>query len=88
MCGLYLFASHRSPQMYDLLSAYFTDRVIRLLCNGICVFKNHVVRYCGKNIYKHSGKVIHKLKSKVFQAFSLFPLYTTISHNLIPYIII
>ena len=39
MCGPYLFGSHRSPQMYDLLSAYFTNRVIKLLRNGICVFK-------------------------------------------------
>ena len=37
--GSYLFKSHRSPQMYDLLSAYFTYRVIRMLRNGICVFK-------------------------------------------------
>ena len=41
----YLFESHRSPQMYDLLSAYFTNRVIRMLSNRICVFK-HI---CMKN---------------------------------------
>ena len=38
--GTYLFESHRSPQMYDLLSVYFTNRVIRMLRNGICVFKD------------------------------------------------
>ena len=37
--GPSLFESHRPPQMYDLLSAYFTNRVIRLLRNGICVFE-------------------------------------------------
>ena len=29
--------------MYDLLSAYFTNRVIRMLHNGICVFKSVLV---------------------------------------------
>ena len=38
--------SYRSPQMYDPLSAYFTNRVIRLLRNGICVFKFE--RICSK----------------------------------------
>ena len=39
ICGPYMFESHMSLQMYDLLSAYFTSRVIRMLCNGIYVFK-------------------------------------------------
>ena len=31
ICGPYLFGSHRSPQMYDQLTAYFSNRVIRML---------------------------------------------------------
>ena len=31
ICGPYLFESHRSPQMYDQLTAYFSTRVIRML---------------------------------------------------------
>ena len=30
--------------MYDLLSAYFTNSVTRMLCNGICVFKRFMFR--------------------------------------------
>ena len=47
----YLFESHRSPQMYDLLSAYFTNRVIRMLRNGICVFKPHFVELEFTGVY-------------------------------------
>ena len=43
--GPYLFRSHRSLQIHDLLSAYFSNRVIRMLRDGICVFNNRRYLY-------------------------------------------
>ena len=51
ICGSYLFESHRSPQMYDQLTAYFSNRVIRMLRNGICIFNNN------NNKKKHTNKL-------------------------------
>ena len=49
--GPYLSESQRSPQMYDLLSAYITNMVIRMLRNGICVFKYFIRNHVLNRIY-------------------------------------
>ena len=62
MCGLYLFESHRSPQPYDLLSAYFTYTVIRLLRNGICVFKGWYMSYFDYKLTFWYQNILYNIK--------------------------
>ena len=76
-----------------------TTELSKLLTSYLTTIKNHVIKYCEKNVYERSGKnlfwsvknsceVLNKLKSRGFRASSLSTydfstLYTTLPHNLI-----
>ena len=79
-------------------SSCTTTELSKLLTSCLTAIKEHVIKYCDKvfersggNLVwsiKNSNKVLNKLKSRQFRAFSLSTydfstLYTTLSHNLI-----